>query len=65
MKVSVQRWGNSLALRIPKAVATETDLTDGAVVNLTFNKGKIVLTPEREVKFKLEDLLSKITKANR
>jgi antitoxin MazE len=64
MKASVQRWGNSLALRIPKAIALESGLADGSVVDLKLRKGMISLIPERRQKHKLSDLLSQITKKN-
>ena len=34
MRVQVQKWGNSLALRIPKAFVHETHLCQGAVVDM-------------------------------
>jgi len=64
MKASVQRWGNSLALRIPKAIAVESGLAHGSVVELKLRKGIIALIPERRRKHELQDLLSQITKKN-
>jgi antitoxin MazE len=64
MKVAVRRWGNSLAVRIPKAIAVESDLEDGAVVNLKLVKGKVVLIPLRTRKHTLEGLLAGVTKEN-
>lgn len=64
MKASVQRWGNSLALSIPKAVALESGLADGSVVDLKLRNGVIALIPERRQTHKLHELLSQITKRN-
>jgi antitoxin MazE len=64
MKASVQRWGNSLALRIPKAIAVESGLAAGSVVDLKLRRGVIALIPERRQKHQLHDLLSRITKKN-
>ena len=64
MKASVQRWGNSLALRIPKAIAVESGLADGSVVELKLRKGVIAVIPERRRKYELQELLSHITKKN-
>lgn len=64
MKVSIQRWGNSLALRIPKAIAVESGLLDGASVDLKLIKGRIVLTPERVQPHNLHELLSQVTPEN-
>ena len=40
MRVRVQKWGNSLALRIPKSFASETALASGAEVDLTIEDGR-------------------------
>jgi virulence-associated protein VagC len=45
MRARVQRWGNSLALRIPKAFATETGLESGSEVELTLDDGRLIVTP--------------------
>lgn len=64
MTTKIQQWGNSLALRIPKAFAVEANLYKGAVVNVTEEGGKIILTPVKKRKFTLEGLLSGVTKEN-
>ncbi|SPF37511.1 antitoxin of the ChpA-ChpR toxin-antitoxin system [Candidatus Sulfopaludibacter sp. SbA4] len=64
MKVSVQRWGNSLAVRIPKAVAVESELAEGDVVDMKPAKGKVVLIPVRDRKPTLEELLAGVTEEN-
>jgi antitoxin MazE len=64
MRVHVQKWGNSLALRIPKAFAEETEVTQGSVVNLTVDEGRLVAVPERRKRVTLASLLSGVTRAN-
>lgn len=64
MKVAVQRWGNSFAVRIPKAIAIESELTEGAVVDMKLTKGKVVLIPVRVPEQTLEELLSGVTEEN-
>jgi antitoxin MazE len=64
MTTKVQQWGNSLALRIPKAFAVEANLHKGAVVDVSEEDGKIILTPVKKRKFTLEGLLSGVTKEN-
>lgn len=64
MKTRVQRWGNSLAVRIPKAYAAEVGLDDGSPVELRVDRGKIVLELAAPPAPKLEDLLSKVRKSN-
>jgi len=64
MKVQIQMWGNSLALRIPKTFATESKIAKGSTVDVSIEKGKLIVTPITEEEFKLEDLLAKVTKRN-
>lgn len=63
MKVQVQKWGNSLALRIPKSFAVETSIENGSTVEITLEKGAIVMKPAKE-EINLEDLISGITSEN-
>ncbi|HEU5162075.1 MAG TPA: AbrB/MazE/SpoVT family DNA-binding domain-containing protein [Thermoanaerobaculia bacterium] len=65
MKARVQKWGNSLALRIPKPFAEEARLTDGSAVEMTLRNGKIILTRVRPPALTLETLLEGITTDNR
>ncbi|HEV2125938.1 MAG TPA: AbrB/MazE/SpoVT family DNA-binding domain-containing protein [Chloroflexota bacterium] len=64
MRARVQRWGNSLALRIPKAFATETALESGSEVELTLHEGRLVVTPVASQPYTLEDLLAQVTPEN-
>lgn len=64
MRARVQRWGNSLALRIPKAFATETALESGSEVELTLDGGRLVVTPVAARPYSLEDLLAQVTSQN-
>jgi antitoxin MazE len=64
MRVRVQKWGNSLALRIPRSFATETSLETGVEVNMTIENGRLVITPLPEPEIRLEDLLAEITPEN-
>ncbi|EMJ90566.1 MULTISPECIES: AbrB/MazE/SpoVT family DNA-binding domain-containing protein [Leptospira] len=62
MESIIQKWGNSLGIRIPKAMATELELNDGSHVELQYEGDKIVIYPMK--KASLEEKLSKITKQN-
>jgi antitoxin MazE len=62
---SVQKWGNSLALRIPKAYAEETHIHHGSSVDLSLQEGNLVITPVRKKTVTLEELLADITPDNR
>jgi antitoxin MazE len=64
MKTRVQKWGNSLALRIPKAFATEVGLVENASVDLSVRGGRLVVQVEADKRLRLEDLLREITDDN-
>lgn len=64
MKVQIQKWGNSLALRIPKSFAVESKVEQGSMVEVSLEQGKIIVAPVAEPEFTLEDLLAKVTKQN-
>jgi antitoxin MazE len=64
MITRVQKWGNSLALRIPKSFANEIGLKKEASVEVSLADGKLVITPVAKPELTLKQLLSKITKEN-
>jgi len=64
MKTRVQKWGNSLALRIPKSFANEVGLQRETSVEVSLTDGRLVITPVSEPKPTLKQLLAKVTKEN-
>jgi antitoxin MazE len=64
MKTRIQKWGNSLALRIPKSVAAESHLEQGMLVEVSLLDGKLLVTPLRPPAVSLEELLQGITPEN-
>jgi len=64
MRTKIQKWGNSLALRIPKAFAYQSKIREDEFVNLTLEENKIVIEPVEEKKYSLRELLSGINKTN-
>ena len=64
MRTTIQRWGNSLALRIPKAFAEETHVKDGTAVILSLSDGSLVMRPARRPKASLRALLFDIDASN-
>lgn len=64
MEVRVKRWGNSLALRIPKPLAIEVGLEDDSRVELSLVDGKLVITPWLGSELELDDLLCRISEEN-
>ncbi len=64
MITTVQKWGNSLGLRIPKAYAAEVQLASGAAVEVAVRNGDIVIRPIRRPAYRLSELLAKVKKSN-
>src|SRR5207249_6279574 len=60
MQVQVARWGNSLGLRIPKDIARQAGLREGARVDVEAQGDRIVISPARP-RYVLADLLEGIT----
>jgi antitoxin MazE len=59
-KIQIARWGNSSAIRLPKATLDELGLKQGDTVDLTVENGKAVLQPERPKKITLEWIISEM-----
>jgi len=64
MRTKVQKWGNSLALRIPKVFAVDVQLENDSLVEISVDQGKIIVTPVAAPNWTLEELLAGITKNN-
>jgi len=54
---SIQRWGNSLAVRIPGPLAKQLKVHAGTAVELRVERGALVLRPQGRPKYRLKDLL--------
>ena len=65
MQTRIQKWGNSLALRIPKAVAEQVGVVQGRVVELDVEDGALHIRPATPRVIVLDDLLARVTDANR
>lgn len=63
MSVKIQKWGNSLGVRIPKAVIEKTKLREHSEVEVESKNGTIVIFSAKK-QYLLETLLDQITKAN-
>jgi len=64
MLTKVQKWGNSLALRIPKAFALDAQLENDSFVEISIVEGQIIITPIVAPSWTLEELLAGINKNN-
>lgn len=65
MNATVQKWGNSLALRIPRAMSKDVHLERGSVVDLSIARGALVVRPLAPESYSLARLLKGITRTNR
>jgi antitoxin MazE len=57
---TIQKWGNSLAVRIPKEVARRAEVEVGTQVEILAEKGAIVLRPAKRPRYRLADLLENL-----
>jgi len=64
MLTKVQKWGNSLALRIPKAFAQDAQLENDSLVEIRLVEGQIIVTPVETPSWTLDELLAGINKKN-
>ena len=64
MQTKVQKWGNSLAVRIPKSFADDLHLASGGTVEIKEVSGMLTISPVRKKKATLKDMLSGITEEN-
>ncbi len=64
MKAQVRKWGNSLAVRIPKAVATDLGVAQDSSVELSVEDGCLVIRPSVAPRYELDALLASVTPGN-
>lgn len=64
MQTRVQRWGNSLGLRIPKSFAAEAGVEAGSEVDLSVKDGDLIVRPARRRTYRLRDLLGLVNARN-
>jgi antitoxin MazE len=70
MTTTIQKWGNSLGIRIPKQMAENANLSDGDAISIRESNGKITIEATKKKKLTytridLDKMLAKITKKNR
>ena len=64
MKTTAQKWGNSLAIRVPKSVALQVGLKEQDDLEIEVQDGNVVLKPHVRRVYRLEDLVKQITRKN-
>lgn len=62
MKVEVQKWGNSAAIRLPATVLRQMRVQLGQTVEMSYVDGKLILEPQKT--YHLDVLLAQITPEN-
>lgn len=64
MEALIQKWGNSLALRIPQSLATQIGIEPNSPVELSLRGAELVIAPVSTPGLKLDDLLAEVTADN-
>jgi antitoxin MazE len=64
MQVRIAKWGNSLAVRLPKAIADDLGLTDGQAVDVAIEGGAVTLKPSA-ARVRLSDLVAEAKRLGR
>jgi len=64
LKTRVQKWGNSLAVRIPKSFAGGLGLENNGPIEMSLEEGAIVIKPDLDGAWDLDSLLDSVTDEN-
>jgi antitoxin MazE len=64
MKTRIQKWGHSLAVRIPKSFAEGLRFVENSPAEIGLEDGAIVIRPDRDRIWTLEELLARVTEDN-
>jgi len=59
MATTIRKWGNSLGIRIPRSIAEQVRLHDGAEVEFGTDGGVLTIRPKRRRRYTLAGLLAK------
>jgi antitoxin MazE len=65
MIAKMLKWGNSLAVRIPKTLADEMKAGNGSSLIMVMKEGALVIEPIHDEPWSLAALLAGITDSNR
>ncbi len=64
MLTKVQKWGNSLGLRIPRSFAADARVGPGSLVDISLVRGGLMVRAARPRRYRLDDLLKGISERN-
>jgi len=65
VETTIQKWGNSLALRVPKAIAAQVEIQEGSTVDLVPTEEGLLVKARRGPRYRLSELLSGVSAKNR
>ncbi len=63
MRTEIARWGNSLALRLPRPLADQAGIAEGTAVEIDIENDQLVIRPALP-RYSLDELLAGITPDN-
>jgi antitoxin MazE len=64
MLAKAQKWGNSLAVRLPKALAEECGIEADTPIEIVREDNLIIIKPARKAGWSLDRLLAGVTEEN-
>ncbi len=64
MRTMIRKWGNSLSVRLPKAVTQKVGLKENDSIEIEIHNNKVVLLPLTVKEYTLKSLLKGVTKSN-
>jgi antitoxin MazE len=64
MRVTVKKWGNSASVRIPTSIMTAANVRLDQAVEVREERGKIIIEPVRERKYRAATLIAQINDKN-
>ncbi|MEE9306821.1 MAG: AbrB/MazE/SpoVT family DNA-binding domain-containing protein [Spirochaetia bacterium] len=64
MKVKIQKWGNSLAVRIPKALAEQTNIKTNTTADMSVEGEVLIIRPVQNQQYSLQQLVAEISNKN-
>jgi len=64
MVTKIQKWGNSLGLRIPKSFAKHAGVEEGSRVDISIEGDRLIIQPIHPLKYELNNLVSQIREDN-
>lgn len=64
LETKIKKWGNSLAVRLPKKTVDFLGLKENSLIMFNYDKEQIVIKPKKEKEYTLDELLDKVTPEN-